>query len=139
DESRVTISATQPGVHSYVLKVRVAEKPLAEVKGTLFTAKWKATFFKWPKDIDPRNDPEGYRKLARGPAAVSDQVDQLSFKYGMRGPSEMGISKKITAAHLGSDHFGMIAQTRLPLAKGTWVFTTLSDDGVRVAVDGKPV
>ena len=33
----------------------------------------------------------------------------------------------------------VIAHTRLPLTKGTWEFGTLSDDGVRVIVDGKPV
>jgi hypothetical protein len=33
----------------------------------------------------------------------------------------------------------MVARTRLPLTQGTWDFTTLSDDGVRVTVDGKPV
>jgi hypothetical protein len=57
----------------------------------------------------------------------------------MRGPSELGISDKVTAAKFGRDHFGMIARTRLPLAKGTWELSTLSDDGVRVSVDGKPV
>jgi len=139
DESRVTVSALQPGVRSYVLKVQAAGKPLAEIKGTLLAVQWRATFFKWPKDVDPRKDLEGYRKLAEGPTAVSAQVDQLSFKYGMRGPSELGISAKITAAKLGSDHFGMVARARLPLTKGTWEFTTLSDDGVRVSVDGKPV
>ena len=35
DESRVTVSAVQPGVRSYVLKVQAAGKPLAEVKGTM--------------------------------------------------------------------------------------------------------
>ncbi len=126
-------------MRSYVLKVQAAGKPLAEIKGTLLAAQWQATFFKWPKDVDPRKDLKGYRKLAEGPTAVSDQVNQLSFKYGMRGPSELNISDTITAAKLGSDHFGMVAQARLPLTKGTWAFTTLSDDGVRVNVNGKPV
>jgi parallel beta-helix repeat protein len=139
DESRVTVRAVQPGVRPYVLKVQTAGKPLAEIKGTLLAARWQATFFKWPNEIDPRKDLAGYRKLAEGPTAVSGQVDQLSFKYGMRGPSDLGLSAKITAAKLGVDHFGMVARTRLPLAKGTWGFTTLSDDGVRVSVDGKPV
>ena len=139
DESRVVVSAVQPGVHSYVLKVHAAGKPLAEMQGTMVAVRWQATFFKWPKDIDPRTDLAGYRKLAAGPTAVSAQVDQLSFKYGMRGPSELDISAKIAAARFGADHFGMIARTKLPLAKGTWEFTTLSDDGVRVSVDGKPV
>jgi hypothetical protein len=139
DESQVTITAVRPGACSYALKVLVAGKPLAEVKGALLSVRWQATFFKWPKDVDPRKELESYRKLAEGPTAVSDQVDQLVFKYGMRGPSELDISKKITAAGLGVDHFGMVARTRLPLTKGTWEFSTLSDDGVRVSVDGKPV
>ena len=33
----------------------------------------------------------------------------------------------------------MIARTRLSLEKGAWELSTLSDDGVRVSVDGKPV
>ncbi|MHB1034393.1 MAG: right-handed parallel beta-helix repeat-containing protein [Pirellulales bacterium] len=139
DASRVTVRAVQPGVRPYVLKVATAGKPLAEIKGTLLAAQWQATFFKWPQEIDPRKDLEGYRKLAEGPRAVSGQIDQLSFKYGMRGPSDLSLSDKITAAKLRSDHFGMVARTRLPLTKGTWEFTTLSDDGVRVSVDGKPV
>src|SRR5664279_5454830 len=35
--------------------------------GTFLAVKWRATFFKWPADIDPRKDLEGYRKLADGP------------------------------------------------------------------------
>ena len=34
---------------------------------------------------------------------------------------------------------GVIARTDLQLPKGRWRFRTLSDDGVRVLVDGKPV
>ena len=67
------------------------------------------------------------------------ELEELSLNYGMRGPSDLGISEKITAAKFGQDHFAMVARTRLPLSKGTWEFTTLSDDGVRVTVEGKPV
>jgi parallel beta-helix repeat protein len=139
DESQVTVSAVESGVHPYVLKVQAAGKPLAEMKGTLLSTKWQTTFFKWPTNTDPRKNLEGYRKLAQGPTAVSAELEELSLRYGMRGPSELGISDKVTAANLGRDHFGMIARARLPLAKGTWELATLSDDGVRVSVDGKPV
>ena len=132
DETLITVSATEPGVRPYLLSLRAADKPLAEFKGTLLAAKWQATFFHWPTNMDPRKDLEGYRKLAEGSTAVSEQLEQLSLKYGMRSPSDTGISPKITAAKLGQRHFGMIARTRLPLTKGTWAFTTLSDDGVRV-------
>ena len=80
-----------------------------------------------------------YRQLAEGPTAVSEQLDELSLKYGMRSLSDLGISDKITAARLGQRRFGMVARTRLPLTKGTWEFATLSDDGVRVTVDGRPI
>ena len=139
DESQVTVSAVEPGVRPYVLRVQAAGKPLAEMKGTLLATKWQTTFFKWPTNTDPRKDLAGYRKLAKGPTAVSAELEELSLRYGMRGPSELGISEKLTAARLGRDHFGMIARARLPLAKGTWELATLSDDGVRVSVDGKPV
>ena len=139
DESRVTVTALRPGVHGYTLSVSAAGKPLAEFKGTLLAARWQTTFFRWPTNADPRQDLAAYRKLAEGPTAVSDELDELSFKYGMRGPSDIGISDKITAARLPQHHFGMVARTRLPLTKGTWQFKTLSDDGVRVSVDGKPV
>lgn len=109
------------------------------MKGTLLATKWQATFFKWPTNTDPRTNLTAYRKLAEGPTAVSAQLDELSLRYGMRGPSELGISDKVTAAKFGRDHFGMIARTRLPLGEGTWDLGTLSDDGVRVSVDGKPV
>ncbi len=139
DESQVTVRTVEPGVRPYVLKVQAAGKLLAEMKGTLLAIKWQTTFFKWPTNTDPRKDLAGYRKLAQGPTAVSAELEELSLRYGMRGPSELGISDKVTAAKLGRDHFGMIARTRLPLAKGTWELATLSDDGVRVSVDGKPV
>ena len=131
------LEVTQPGVHPYQLEVSAGGKPLASLAGTLLTAPWQVTFFRWPANVDPRKDLAAYRQLASGPTAVSDALDQLSFKYGMRGPSELGISPRITAARLGRDHFGMVAHTRLPLAAGRWELMTESDDGVRVIVDGK--
>lgn len=138
-QSLVTVSASDPGLHPYVLKVWAGSKQLADLKGVLIAAKWQATFFKWPAATDPRQDLAGYRKLAQGPGAVSAQLDELTLRYGMRGPSELGISEKVTAAKFGRDHFGLVARTRLPLSKGTWELSTLSDDGVRVTVDGKPL
>ena len=139
EASQITVSALEPGVRSYTLKVFNAGQPLAEFKGVLLAATWQATFFPWPTNTDPRTNLVAYRRLADGPTAVSDQLDQLSLKYGMRSPSQLEITPKITAARLPQRHFGMIARTRLPLSKGTWEFTTLSDDGVRVTVDGQPV
>ncbi len=61
------------------------------------------------------------------------------FSYAWGGPGEQELSEAVTAAQLGGDHFGMIATTRMPLAAGAWEFATLSDDGVRVTVDGRTI
>lgn len=139
EESRVRVEASRPGVYPFRLKVNADGKPVASVSGNLLAAQWRVIFFKWPANADPRKDLEAYRKLATGPTAVSDILTRLSFQYGMQGPSELGLSPKITAAHFGRDHFGMVARTQLPLPAGDWQVTTESDDGVRVTVDGKPL
>ena len=139
DASRISVQTTEPGLHPYELKVMAAGKLLAELKGTLLATRWEATFFKWPAATDPRTNLTSYHKLSTGPSAVAAQLDDLTLRYGMHGPSELGISDKVTAARFGADHFGLIARTRIPLTKGDWELAVLSDDGVRVTVDGTPV
>ncbi len=82
DESLITIHAVEPGVRNYQLSVQAGGKPLAELQGILLAATWQATFFQWPTATDPRTDLEGYRKLSKGPTAVSAELDQLSLSMG---------------------------------------------------------
>jgi hypothetical protein len=139
DQPRLyTLSATGPGIHPYVMRVKAGDFT-QEVHGTLISAMWDTTFFKWTTDVDPREDIQAWRKLAEGSSAVSAKARQLVFSYGWGGPSEQKLSSELTAAKLGGDHFGMIAKTRLPLSTGRWEFAALSDDGIRVAVDGQAV
>jgi hypothetical protein len=135
---RYTVQATKPGAHAYRMVVTAGDFN-QEIAGTLIAATWQARFFKWTAEVDPREDLAGWRRLAETGAARSTTAPQLKFKYGWGGPSEQKLSEPLTAAKLGGDHFGMIAETKLPLPAGTWKFTTTSDDGVRVAVDGQPV
>jgi nitrous oxidase accessory protein NosD len=132
------IRATAPGVHPYLLQVKSGDWQ-QEIHGTLISTTWDVTFFKWDKTTDPRENLDAWRRLGHDEKAVSGQAKRLTLKYGWSGPSEQNLSEAITAAKLGADHFGMTARTRLPLSAGTWEFTTLSDDGVRVTVDGEPV
>ena len=140
-EAPRTESPSQPRSPAYIpisLRVQAGDWK-QEIRGTLISAIWDVTFFKWTEATDPRNDLAAWRKLGQGETAVSGRVKQLVFKYGWSGPSEQNLSEAITAAKLGGDHFGMIARTRLPLSAGTWEFTTLSDDGIRVIVDGEQI
>lgn len=132
------VTAAQPGVHPYRLRIRSGDFQ-TEVSGTLLAMDWDATFFKWTKEVDPRKDLEGWRKLAQGDTAESAKMESLTLKYGFGGPSDQKISEAVTQAKLGGDYFGMVARAKLSLAKGEWKVATMSDDGVRVTVDGKPV
>ncbi len=51
----------------------------------------------------------------------------------------MKLSEQITRKGPAGDHFGSIATTRLKMPRGRWRFKSLSDDGVRVTVNGRPV
>ncbi len=132
------MTADQPGVYPYRVRLQ-ADNWQQEVCGTLVAGAWDVTFFPWTTVTDPREDVAAWRKLAQAPAAASGTVRQLRFPYGWGGPGNLKLSPTITVARLAGDHFGMIARTRLPLTAGTWEFATLSDDGVRVLVDGTPI
>jgi len=133
-----TVSAAKPGVHPYRIQVRAGDFA-EQLHGTLISAVWDVTFFKWTDDTDPRKDIASWRKLAHAGSSVSARVKRLVFSYAWGGPGEQELSEAVTAAQLGGDHFGMIATTRMPLAAGAWEFATLSDDGVRVTVDGRTI
>ncbi len=125
-----------PGVHPYKVRLR-GDDFEAVFEDTLIVAHWKAVFFPWT--VDPREDVEGWRAEADSPLARSATLDTLDLNYGNKGPRDMAISPVVSAAGPGGDHFGMIAKTTMRLGAGRWRLTTLSDDGVRVLVDGKPV
>lgn len=133
-----TISTSKPGVYPYRLIVKT-DTFQEQLNGTLISAIWDVTFFKWTEETDPREALNAWRELAKGETAVSAQTGQLVFPYGWGGPSNQNISESVTAAKLDGNHFGMIATTTLPLSAGTWKLATLSDDGVRVTIDGQTV
>jgi len=134
----LTIKASKPGVYPYRFEVK-GDGYKKTVEGTVQALRWKATFFKWEEATDPRTKTEAWRALADGPEAMTARTGSLDFKYGFGGPSDQKLSKKLTEAKLGGDHFGMIARTKMRLSAGRWKIATTSDDGIRVTVDGEAV
>lgn len=156
-----TISTTTPGVHPFRAAI-CGGKQEQRLSGTLINTAWEAAFFAYPKEKDPREKPEEWRLWAGQQREYVIRTSRLKLDYGWRGPSEMDLPSptkvrpseqqtavepsepspevaRLKAAGLGRDHFGMVARTTLPLTAGRWRFETLSDDGVRVTVDGKTV
>lgn len=133
--SQVRVSAG-PGVHPYlvVLKGEGIEKVL---RGTLVGAEWTVRFFPW--SVDPRESIEGWRAESYGPHSRSVTVDGVRLAYRHGGPRDLGLGAEFGDADIGKDRFGTIATTSMPLKSGVWRVRTLSDDGVRVLVDGEAV
>jgi hypothetical protein len=119
-------------------RVAVAAAGLREdLAGTLIDTDWDVVFFPWK--IDPREDLPAWRRLADGPDAVRIHSPKLDFAYGSGGPRDLPVLGDLAKRAPAGDHFGMIATTRLRLPAGDWKFRALSDDGVRVRVNGMPV
>lgn len=136
----------QPGVHAYSLPLTVdGEK--RELRGVIVAARWNVTAFAWTADTPPWAQDKGatpemlraWRALAKSPAAVHAELPALSFNYGFGGPKDQTWSDEVRAKGPGGDRFGVIATAKLPLPKGKWKFATLSDDGIRVTIDGKTI
>jgi hypothetical protein len=108
------------------LKVRVGERDLA-AKGTLLAARWDLRWWAWTKD--PREDAAAHAALLATPPASRATADALDFVWAA-GPAPDGKAP--------ADRFATVAETTLTLPAGTWRLRTVSDDGIRVLVDGKP-
>jgi len=103
---------------------------LREPGGLLSKARWDAAWFHWdPAARDPRGDVAAWRALARAPVA-KETVGVWTSPW----PSEA------VKALVGTDHFGLVASTEVTLVEpGRYHLDVVSDDGVRLVVDGKVV
>jgi parallel beta-helix repeat protein len=136
-----TIAGPWAGIFPYKI---VIDQPGFErvITGALLNTRWVVAFFPWEGSANPPEPPAdlaAWRALAEGPGAVRVETSELSFRFGSGGPSQLRISDDLRKANFKRDFFGMIARTRVPLPAGEYRINTLSDDGVRVMVNGRTV
>ncbi|MCC6678529.1 MAG: right-handed parallel beta-helix repeat-containing protein [Phycisphaerales bacterium] len=125
-----------PGVTPYSLRIK--GKGFDEkVAGTIIAASWNVRVFPWTNE--PRENLAGWRAEAQGPTSLAVELPALQLKYGGGGPKELGLSEAIKNSPIGPDRFGTVATTKIRLPKGKWRIQTVSDDGVRVVVNGATV
>lgn len=125
-----------PGVHPYDVALKGAGIDQV-LRGTLVGSEWTVRFFPWT--VDPRESVENWRAESYGPHSRSVTVDAVRLAYRHGGPRDLGLGEGLEGAEIGKDRFGTIATTSMPLKSGVWRVRTLSDDGVRVLVDGEAV
>ena len=134
-----------PGhVSPYLLRARFDDKILF-AEGCIYHADWQVTFF--PSPVDPRSDLAAWREGAQSEKSVTVEAPSVNFQFKEEGPtslklddaSNQTLKEAAAAGDIKADQFGAIARARLSFPAGTFTIRTISDDGVRVLVDGKVV
>jgi nitrous oxidase accessory protein NosD len=86
---------------------------------------WTTRFFKWSDSTgDPRKTPDAMTALTRGAPILTAQLSRLDYEGSRALPN------------LPKENFALEATGTVELAPGEYTVRTLSDDGVRVWVDG---
>lgn len=95
--------------------------------GALAGARWDTSWFSWRDMADPRGDLEAWRALKYQPL-VRSEVDAWINPWG---------SDEVRS-QVGQERFGLVASTEIAVrVPGVYRLKVVSDDGVRVRVDGQ--
>lgn len=116
---RSAIVMTEWGPYDY-------REPLKQAPAFAPVISWDAKFFVWADSTDPRSKPEAFKTLLAGTPILARQEQRLDYEW--YGPA-------IKALPL--EKWALDATGSVDLGPGTYSIRTISDDAVRVWVDGK--
>ncbi len=132
DPAKAIVKSAGPGVFPYTLTIDGRQ-----IRGTIVATTWTVTFFRCT--AKPNEDPASFDRDRKAKGSVTTSVERLDFRFGGRGPGDLGLGESVAAAGLGRDHFGLVAETKLRIPAGKWRVTTQSDDGIRVTAGGERI
>ncbi len=91
-------------------------------------AKWDLKAWAWSDSTDPRGLPANWDRMKAQPAILDRTVPRLDYQW-----------YRPTIRELPQSRYAMEATARVTLPPGEFTLRTLSDDGIRVWVDGQLV
>lgn len=91
-------------------------------------AQWRVRFFVWTDSAHPVNRPDDFAALLRGTPVVQRTEPRLDYMW-----------YRPTVTGLPQENFATEAVATVTLPPGAWTLRTISDDAVRVWVDGSLV
>lgn len=125
----VKIAANDHRLHAFSFTVDLPEKKQTlPISGLLLLAEWNVTFYRW-KPVGPQKPPANWSEVITGPVLDERKVPRIDFAWGIDAPGE-----KVPA-----NHFATVATAEIELPAGQYELRTVSDDGIRVMLDGKTV
>lgn len=126
-----------PAPYALEVRTRVGEAVATSVvEGLVLRAPWRVRFATY--EIDPREDASDLAQRLEGAREI--ELARLDLRFASDGPRS--VLDDATAASLdrvGVDRFGTRARCELTLTPGRWRVHTVSDDGIRVRLDGELV
>jgi parallel beta-helix repeat protein len=120
-------AAPGTGAREFELTV-TAGKESVKARGFLLFASWDVKFFGW-EDQGAQKPPKDWSAVIASPPLDAMTLDRIDFTWGGGKPSD-----KVPA-----NHFATLATTEMELPAGRYEVRVMSDDGVRLSIDGKPV
>jgi alpha-L-fucosidase len=84
------------------------------------------SFFAWADSTDPRTRPDAFRELLAGAPLLTRTEPRLDYMW-----------YRPTIASLPPERFAAVATTSVTLGPGDYTLRTISDDAVRVWIDGR--
>jgi parallel beta-helix repeat protein len=130
----VATPAPQPGpgqVRDYTIEVQTRQgRQTQKITGAFLTAEWDVRWFRWgqPKKL-AYDDAAGWKKLFDSKPLYRQTTRELSTKL-WAGGMPPGVPR---------NDFAILAETKVKLPAGRYRVSTISDDGIRVFLDGKDI
>ncbi len=115
-------------VSSYSGTVRIGDGWSRTIAGRFINTTWNVKCWAW--ENDPLVDLEAWRAEAESVQVTA--IDQLDLPFGYNGPARVNHALTVS----DRDTFSIIAQSEIELPRGKWKISTLSDDGIRVFING---
>ena len=91
-------------------------------------AEWQIRYYTFDEASRPDKNPEGFARVLAGAPVKSDRRDKLDYMSG--GPIAEGLPR---------DRVALVAEAEIDLPPGQYLVRTISDDGVRVRMDGETI
>jgi hypothetical protein len=91
-------------------------------------ADWQIRYYTFDEASSPDKNPEGFARVLAGAPVKSDRRDKLDYMSG--GAIADGLPR---------DRVALVAEADIDLPPGNYTVRTISDDGVRVRMDGETI
>ena len=124
---KIGSSSRRPQAFSFTVELPERNEKHA-VSGLLLFADWDVKFYHWNR-VGPQKPPADWKEVIAGPVLEEHRLPRIDFAWGAEAPGNQ----------VPADHFATVATADIELPAGNYQLRTVSDDGIRLSIDGKTV